>query len=116
MTRVLMALTLPVRTAAGKPGDWRTGGPVFWCPAPAGRRRSAAGLVHVVEGRLTGPPEAGEARVGHQLPDGRLARLRTQGVAAGLGHRVRHAQERGEAVVDPADRVQVVRDRVPGGR
>src|SRR6266568_535140 len=72
------------------------------------------GLIDDVEGRLGGPAEPGEARVGRDPPDGRLARLCAERVAAWLGKRARDAELGGEVVVDPADRVQVAGDIAAG--
>ena len=73
-----------------------------------------AGLVDDVERCLGDPAEPGEAGVGDDLADRRLAGLRAEREPP-LGERVRDAEERREAVVDAADRVEVVRDRVAGG-
>ena len=80
------------------------------CPPPLRTR-----FVHVVERRLGDPAEPGEAGVGDDLADGGLAGLGAEGVAAGLRHRVGHAEERREAVEHPAHGVQVRLDGVAGG-
>src|SRR5580692_12972450 len=76
------------------------------CPARPGANLRAH-LVDEVERGLGGAPEASEPGVGGYLPDGGLAGLGAEGVAAGLGQRVRHAELGGGAVVDPAHRVEV---------
>ena len=75
---------------------------VRWCPvsagAPSDQRmrlgRLGTDLVDQVERRLGRAPEPGEAGVGDDLPDRGLSGLRAERVAAGLGQRVRHAQQR----------------------
>jgi len=87
--------------AIGGPSTTAVDGPV--ASNGADRRydsHSALGFVDEVERGLGGTAEAGEAGVGHQLPDGGLAGLRAQGVPAVLGQRVGNAEERGEAVGD----------------
>src|ERR1700722_1119559 len=66
-----------------------------------------AHLVDEVEWRLGGAPEPGEAGVGGYLPDGGLAGLGAEGIAAGLRQRVRHAQLGGGVVVDAPYRAEV---------
>ena len=91
-------------------GETRSDPQTNRCPPPLRTR-----FVHVVEGRLGDPAEPGEAGVGDDLADGGLAGLGAERVAAGLRHRVGHAEERREAVEHPADRVQVRLDGVAGG-
>src|SRR4029079_4965285 len=101
----------PTCTTAGRTrGRARPGGPPPGPPSPP----SGARLEDEVERGLRGPAEPGEARVQHHLTDRGLAGLCPQGVPAALRQRVGHAEEGREVVVDPADRVQVVRDRVAG--
>ena len=56
------------------------------------RRGLGPGLVDEVERRLGRPAEAGEAGVGRDPADRRLAGLGAERVAAVLGQRVRHAE------------------------
>src|SRR5207245_3994123 len=65
---------------------------------------------------LFGPAEPAEPGLRRDLADGFLSGLGTQRVAAGLRTGGRHADERGERVVDPAHRVEVLRQRVAGQR
>src|SRR5262252_7603350 len=76
-------------------------------PAP-GARFLWADLVDDVEWRPGHPAEPGVPGIGGEPLDRLLTGLRAEGVAAVLGERARDAQERGEGVVDPADRVEVV--------
>src|SRR6185437_14988692 len=103
-----------VRTRWPAPGPAH---PLWPDGLPEGMRPRLLGtdFVDEVKRGFGGAPEPGEAGVGDDLPDGGLAGLRAERVAAGLGQRVRHAQQRGGAVVDPPDRVHVARHVVGGG-
>src|SRR5205823_3245083 len=74
------------------------------------------GFVDGAERGLLGPAEPAEPGLRRDLADGFLPGLGTQGIAAGLRAGGRHADVRGERVVDPAHRVEVIRQRVAGQR
>src|SRR5271165_5076863 len=77
-------------------------------------RRLRASLEDKVERRFRGTAETREAGVRNELPDRGLAGLCAEGVAARLGQGVRDAQQGGAVVVDAADGIEVVGDRVAG--
>jgi hypothetical protein len=123
-THIPQSATVPLEawTAAGLPWQAAGGGGRLAMPVCVHASHvqvaglSGARLVYGVERGLGGAPEAGEPGLLGHLADGRLPGLGAEGIPAGLGAGVRHAQERGERVHEPAYRVEVAGECVAGQR